>query len=433
MMIRGPLLMNPTRRDFLQTSLASGSLVAWGLTVPTFLARTASAAPTADKPGAKETILVVVQLTGGNDGLNTVIPFKDPEYRKLRPTLAQPVAQIKKIDDEIGLHPQMDGLAGLLQEQALCVVQGVGYPNPTQSHFRSMDIWQAGSTAEALTEGWIGKALKGMPAGTPSFHLAGSNESAPLALTGAPVRVPSITSLEDFQLRVLAASGADKKEQNEIIEGAVKPLTPAPLPPGERGRGEGGLLDFVQRTASNTYASSRRLQEIGKNYQPKATYPQTPLANKLKLAAQLIDADLGARIFYVSLDGFDTHSTQAPTHAALWQQVSGALTAFYKDMAARGHKDRVLLMTFSEFGRRAKENGSRGTDHGSGAPMLLVGGKVKAGLVGKHPSLTQLEMGNLKHHTDFRQVYAAILEKWLGLPGKDVLGETFAPADVFKS
>jgi uncharacterized protein (DUF1501 family) len=285
-----------------------------------------------------------------------------------------------------------------------------------------MDIWQAGSTAEALTEGWIGKALKGMPAGTPSFHLAGSNESSPLALTGAPVRVPSITSLEDFQLRVLAASGADKKEQKDIIEGSVK-----------NGGDKPGLLDFVQRTASNTYASSRRLQEIGKNYQPKATYPQTPLANKLKLAAQLIDADLGARIFYVSLDGFDTHSTQAPTHAQLWQEVSGAMTAFYKDMAARGHKDRVLMMTFSEFGRRAKENGSRGTDHGSGAPMLLVGGRVKAGLVGKHPSLTQLEMGNLKHHTDFRQVYATILEKWLGLPGKDVLGESFAPVDVFKS
>jgi uncharacterized protein (DUF1501 family) len=414
--------MNPTRRAFLQTSLASGSLVAWGLTVPNFLARTAFAAPTSEKPGAKETILVVIQLTGGNDGLNTVIPFKDPDYRKLRPTLAQPVGQIKKIDDEIGLHPQMDGLAGLLQDQALCVVQGVGYPNPTQSHFRSMDIWQAGSTAETLTEGWIGKALKKLPAGTPSFHLAGSNESAPLALSGAPVRVPSITSLEEFQLRVLAASGADKKDQKEIIEGAVK-----------NGGDKPGLLDFVQRTASNTYASSQRLQEIGKNYQPKATYPQTPLANRLKLAAQLIDADLGARIFYVSLENFDTHSTQAPTHAQLLLQLSGAMTAFYKDMAARGHKDRILMMTFSEFGRRAKENGSRGTDHGSGAPMLLVGGKVKSGLVGKHPSLTELEMGNLKHHTDFRQVYATILEKWLGVGGKDVLGEAFAPVEIFKS
>src|SRR5437660_9910292 len=166
--------MSPNRRDFLKTSLATGSLVSWGLTVPAFLSRTAAAAPTAGKPGAKDTILVVVQLTCGNDGLNTVIPFKDEQYAKLRPTLKIPTAQIKKINDDIGLHPSLDGLAGLLQDKALCVVQGVGYPNPNQSHFRSMDIWQAASTAEEVTEGWIGRALKSIPS-TPSLHLAGNN------------------------------------------------------------------------------------------------------------------------------------------------------------------------------------------------------------------------------------------------------------------
>src|SRR5437879_6311270 len=190
--------MSPTRRDFLKTSLATGSLVSWGLTVPAFLSRTAAAAPTAGKPGAKDTILVVVQLTGGNDGLNTVIPFKDDHYAKLRPTLKVPTAQIKKINDDIGLHPSLDGLAQLLQDKALCVVQGVGYPNPNQSHFRSMDIWQAASTSETLSEGWIGKALRQLPAAG-SFHITGKNEGAPLALAGAPVRVPSITTLEEFQ------------------------------------------------------------------------------------------------------------------------------------------------------------------------------------------------------------------------------------------
>jgi uncharacterized protein (DUF1501 family) len=409
--------MSPTRREFLKTS----SLVAWGLSVPAFLSRTAVAAPLAGKPGAKDTILVVVQLTGGNDGLNTVIPFKDTEYAKLRPTLKQPEGQIKKVNDSIGLHPTMDGLAGLLQDQALCVVQGVGYPNPDQSHFRSMDIWQAASTADNAAEGWIGRALKGLPA-APSFHLAGTNESAPLALTGAPVRVPSITSLEDFQLQILAASGADKKQQRELIENVAQPASSKP-----------GLLDFVQRTAVNTYASSRRLQEVGKNYQPKVPYPNTPLANRLKLAAQIVNADLGARIFYVSIDGFDTHANQATAHANLLRTVSEAMTAFYKDLAARGHKDRLLMMTFSEFGRRAKENGSKGTDHGSAAPMLLVGGRVKPGVVGEHPSLTKLEMGNLKHHTDFRQVYAAVLDRWLGVPSKEVLGQEFKPVGILKS
>ncbi|HKI34818.1 MAG TPA: DUF1501 domain-containing protein [Gemmataceae bacterium] len=413
--------MTATRREFLKHSLATGSLVSLGLTVPNFLTRTALAAPNAAKAGAKDTILVVVQLTGGNDGLNTVIPFKDDEYAKLRPTLKQPTGQIKKLNDEVGLHPSLDGLAGLLQDNALCVVQGVGYPNPTQSHFRSMDIWQAASTAETLTEGWLGKGLRQMQ-GSGAFHLAYNNESAPLALNGAPARAPSITSLEDFQLKLAAASGSDKKEQKAIIEGSAKPAGDKP-----------SLLDFVQRTAANTYASSQRLQEIGKNYQPKTPYPQTPLANRLKLAAQLIDANLGARIFYVSLENFDTHANQATAHAQLLTQLSAAMTAFYKDMAARGYQDRLLMMTFSEFGRRAKENGSKGTDHGSAAPMLLVGGKVKAGVVGKHPSLTQLEMGNLKHHTDFRQVYAAILDGWLGISSKEVLGQKFDPVEIIKA
>ena len=412
--------MTLNRRSFLKTTAAAGGLVAWGLNVPGFIQRTALAAPSADKPGAKDTILVVIELEGGNDGLNTVIPFKDPEYAKLRPTLKQPADQVKKINDDLAFHPSMTGLAELLQDNAVCVVQGVGYPNPSQSHFRSMDIWQAASTDEQLTEGWLGKALMHMKA--PAFHLKSSKDKAPLAVEGAPVRVPSITTLEEFQLQTAAASIADKKEQRDIIESAAQAKqTNSPL------------LDYVQRTAANTYASSRRLQEIGKNYEPKSPYPNTPLATQLKLAAQLIDADLGARVFYVSIGSFDTHGSQAPTHANLWTQVSGAMTAFYKDMKARGHDERLLMMTFSEFGRRAKENGSRGTDHGSAAPMLLVGGKVKAGMVGKHPSLTELEMGNLKHHTDFRQVYAGILDNWLGVSSKDVLGGEFNAVEVFKS
>jgi uncharacterized protein (DUF1501 family) len=412
--------MTANRRDFLKSSLAGAGLVGWSFGAPIFLSRTAAAVPSAKKPGAKDTILVVIELTGGNDGLNTVIPFKDPEYAKLRPTLRQPQAQIKKINDDLGLHPALTGFAELLHDNALCVVQGVGYPNPNQSHFRSMDIWQTASLDEKVNEGWLGKALKGLP-GVPSFHLKSNNEPSPLALDGAPARVPSIKTLEEFQLQVAAASGADKKEQRDIIEGAAK------------SSGGPGLLDFVQRTASNTYASSRRLQEIGKNYQPKANYPNTPLADRLKLAAKLIDAGLGARLFYVAHGNFDTHATQAPAHANLLTQLSEAVTAFFKDVAARGHRERVLVMTFSEFGRRAKENGSRGTDHGSAAPMFLIGGKVKAGSVGEHPSLTKLEMGNLKHHTDFRQVYSAILDKWLGVSSKNVLGEEFKHSEVFKS
>jgi uncharacterized protein (DUF1501 family) len=420
--------MSPTRRQFLQTS----GLVAFGATVPTFLGRTAFAA----EAGKKDTVLVVVQLTGGNDGLNTVIPFADAEYAKLRPTLKIPKDQIKKLNDSLGLHPALEGMAKLYEDGAMAVVQGVGYPNPNQSHFRSMDIWQSASMADSATEGWIGKALKQMP--DPAFHVATKNEPSPLALAGAPVRVPSITSLGDFQLKVESVSGADNRRQKAIIEGAANMPGETRANYGEPGASApgGSLLDFVSRTAVNTYASSKRLQEIGKNYQPKEPYPQTGLAERLKLAAQLIDGGLGARLFYVSVDGFDTHAGQGGTvgpHANLWREVSGAITAFYKDLAARGHKDRVCVMTFSEFGRRAKENGSRGTDHGAAAPMFLVGGKVKSGIVGDHPSLTNVPMGNLQFSTDFRQVYAAVLDHWLGVPSDSVLGGKFKAAEVFKA
>ncbi len=406
-----------TRRDFLKTT----SLLSAGAVVPTFLARTALAAPNSSLSGAKDTILVVVQMTGGNDGLNTVIPFKNELYAKYRPTIKIPTDRIKKIDDSIGLHPSLEGLAGLLEDKALCVVQGVGYPNPSQSHFRSMDIWQAASMKETLNEGWVGKALRSM--NCPAFHVPKENEAAPLALNGAPARVPSIHSIEEFQLKLSAATAGDGSQQAEVIKEAIKS--------GDKR----GLLDFVSKTAPQTYSSAQKLQEIGKNYQPKSPYPgNNALANRLKLCAQLIDAGLGARIFYVSIDGFDTHANQGGlggTHANLLNQFSSAITAFYKDLAARGHKERVLIMSFSEFGRRAKENGSKGTDHGSGAPMFLVGGKVKPGLVGEHPDLEKLEMGNLKHAIDFRQVYAAVLEQWLGVSSKDVLDGVFKPVEIF--
>jgi uncharacterized protein (DUF1501 family) len=310
-------------------------------------------------------------------------------------------------------------------KNSLGIVQGVGYPNPSQSHFRSMDIWHAASTAETLTDGWVGKALKAKPA--PAFHLAAGNESSPLALNGAPVRVPSVTSLEDFQLKMAAANGADKAAQKGVITDVAK----SPMSPGS----PNNLLDFVSRTQLNTYASSDKLAAIGKNYQPKVPYPATPFANRLKLAAQLIDAGIGARIFYVSQDGFDTHAGQGGAvgaHANLLQTVGDGISAFYRDLAERGHKDRLCIMTFSEFGRRGYENGSKGTDHGSGAPMFLVGGKVKNDVIGEHPSLTKLETGNLIHAIDFRRVYAAVLDNWLGIDSKTVLGAKFDPVDLFQ-
>ena len=406
-----------TRRDFLKTS----TLLGFGATVPAFLGHAARAA---GGKGAKETILVVVQLTGGNDGLNTVIPFKNDLYAKYRPAIGIPKDKVFQINQDIGVHPGLTAFGKLLKDDAAAaIVQGVGYPNPDQSHFRSMDIWQAGSTAKTLTEGWIGKALKAKT--VPAFHVAAENEAAPLALAGAPARVPSITSLADFQLKFGAASGTDKTQQKKLLEDVSKGSPSEP-----------NLLDFVRRTAVDTYATSDKLAAIGKNYEPKSPYPVTPFANRLKLAAQLIDAGIGARIFYVSLEGFDTHAGQGGAtgvHANLLTTLGDGLAAFYRDLKERGHGERLAIMTFSEFGRRAKENGSQGTDHGSGAPMLLVGGKLKAGVIGGHPDLEKLEDGNLKHLIDFRQVYATVLDQWLGIDSAKLLGEQYKKLELFKA
>ena len=399
-----------TRRTFLQ----SASLASFAATAPRFVARTAAASAP-----HRDTVLVVVQLTGGNDGLNTVIPFADPDYLKGRPTIGIKPDAVKKLTDAVGFHPAMGGLAELYQAGHVGIVQGVGYPNPSQSHFHSMDVWHAGSVGESLTDGWLGRAMG--KAALPGFHLAASgNESAPLALTGAPARVPSLASLADFQLKA-------GKDQKSLITEASRPR--------EGTEGGPGLLDFVQRTATATYASSDKLKAVGAAYTPKVPYPTTRLAERLKLAAQLIDAGVGARVFYVAQDGYDTHAGQGGAtgaHANLLGELSGAVTAFHKDVSARGHGDRVLVLTFSEFGRRAKENGSTGTDHGAAAPMLLVGGKVKAGVQGDHPSLTRLDEGNLRHALDFRQVYAGVLRDWLRVDPVGVLGKGFDPLPVVR-
>ena len=406
-----------TRRDFLHAS----TLLSFGATVPGFLGRSALAARPSDTPGGRDTVLVVVQLTGGNDGLNTVVPRRDPLYLKHRPKIGIKPADALKLTDDFALHPAMTGLAGLYADGKVAVVHGVGYPNPDQSHFRSMDIWHAGSTAPTLTEGWLGRGLKQRPLG--SFHISDGKEPSPLALAGATNRVPSIASLADYQLKVSATNAAERATQKAVISGGAAPTQ---SPPGD-------LLDFVRRTATTTYAGSDRLQALAKGNESKVPYPATGLATRLKLAAQLIDAGVGARVLYVSHENYDTHAGQGNAtgaHANLLGDLSAAITAFTLDVAARGHGNRVCLMTFSEFGRRAKENGSGGTDHGSGAPMLLVGGKVKAGLHGTHPSLEKLDEGNLIHTTDFRHVYAALLDTWLGLDAKTVLGSGFPPLAV---
>jgi uncharacterized protein (DUF1501 family) len=405
--------MFQTRRQFLEFSLKSSTLVSVGLTVPTFLRRSALAA--ADSKGSVDRTLVVVQLSGGNDGLNTVIPFGDDLYAKNRTGLRIASDQILKIDDHVGLHPSLAGFSNLLENGRLSILQGTGYPNPSRSHFRSMDIWNTASMAEKLpNDGWIGRAIGRAELrreGTLSAIHFGTGK-LPLALVGRSTEVPSLSSLADYKLE----PGTAGRDQLAAVAAAQR---------------TDSTLQFVQRSTLEAYATSSRLEELTKNYETPVNYPPTELARKLKLVAQLVDAGFGTRIFYTSMDGFDTHANQLGTHANLLRELGDAVKAFIDDVSHHGHGDRVLLMTFSEFGRRVKENGSRGTDHGAGAPMFLCGGKVRPGLIGEHPSLSDLDDGDLKFHTDFRSVYATVLEDWLGCPSAEVLGDRFDRLAVF--
>jgi uncharacterized protein (DUF1501 family) len=396
------------RRRFLTHTLKGSSLVALSSMVPQFVSRTAQAAA----PG-KDTILVVLEMTGGNDGLNTVIPYADDLYHKARPTLRQTKDVVIRLDDHVGLHSGMQGFRPLLEKGQLAVVQGVGYPNPERSHFEAMDIWQSAEPKGSRT-GWLGRAAAesdNRSGGVPILHIGPSRQ--PLALAGAPGGgAVTLSDQNSFRLELSGGKATQQKARRQLLEELAAPAGST---------SEDDLASFVQRRQVQTLTAVETLRELLEG--PHAVPRQGDgLSQKLRLVAGLIAKGFGTRIFYVSLEGFDTHANQGPAHAALLSELANAINAFFQTLKTKGHDDRVRLMTFSEFGRRVQENGSRGTDHGAAACLFVAGPSVKGGVVGKHPSLADLDADDLKFHTDFRRVYATQLDSWLGCDSKAVLG-----------
>ncbi len=407
--------MTTNRRLFLQ-QFGATSLVSLGGIPPEFLSRAIAKDALPSRRETDSRILVVVQLSGGNDGLNTVVPFGHDEYYKARPGIAVGRSQVLRLDDQVGLHPQMTGMKQLYDDGRLAIVQGVGYPNPDRSHFRSMDIWHSGRPdTEYTRDGWLGRALDAaldqhsgsLPA------IAFGMEKQPLALAAAKVNVPTVESLNGYQLQLRGTADGRKRFQKSLETMISLPASP------------GSELDFLRQTTQTAVRSAKRLKELQASYRSTAEYPGTPLANRLKAVAQMIAGELGTRIFYLSLGGFDTHSQQQGAHQALLRELSGAIAAFFEDLSGHGLDDRVMLATFSEFGRRVAENGSLGTDHGAASQMFIVTSAGKGGLYGEHPSLTDLQQGDLQYQTDFRSVYATLLEKWLDFPSESVLKGQF--------
>lgn len=399
------------RRHFLKTSTAASAL-AFGSTMPQVFANAAVRAKW------DERILVVIEMAGGNDGLNTVVPFKHDAYRKARPTLALPKQDVIAVNDELGFHPVMSGMADLLNDGKLSVVQGVGYDSPNRSHFESMDIWH---TCQRKTDnridGWLGRYLQNNarsdssdPAG---LHLG--KDKQPFALMSRNIPVPSIRSLKQFRLN---------NQGGRTFRDAIQELASA-----NRGQ-QNDLLNFVQSSTDAAIAASARLEATAMQQKMESGATNSELAEKLRIIAKLISSGLHTPVYYVQINGFDTHARQEGAHQSLMKQVSEAVTEFQREITSQGNSDRILTMCFSEFGRRVQENASKGTDHGTAGPIFLIGDQVKPGFVGAHPDLSDLIEGDLKHHTDFRQVYAAVLVKWLGCDSSNILKGHYEPVDA---
>lgn len=403
-----------SRRDFLGHS----SVIAVGLVTPPWLSAVAKADVLRQVAGKRvdpDNVLVVCQLSGGNDGLNTVIPFSDPAYRTLRPTLAIEDEKILKLTSETGLHPSLTGLADLYKKGQVAIIQNVGYPNPNRSHFKSMDIWQSADPDNRLKYGWIGRSFDVRMAQGAVSAVAGIGLSVekPLALQADHASIPCFASLADIQSMV---GDPDTEKMLRQIQG--------------QDAAQGTSTRVIQQANKSALDAMSELKDRLAQFTPKQTYGNDPFGNGFKQISQIVASSPATRVVYFSSGGFDTHSRQAEQHAKLLQNFSNALSAFMQEMEAAGKADKVIVLVFSEFGRRAYENGSGGTDHGKAAPMLLIGKRVKGGIHGPKPDLANLNDGDVMFHTDFRQVYATTLDQWMGIDSGKVLGEAFTHVPV---
>ena len=419
-----------------------GAAATW--TVPVFLEKTffaldalAADATTQTVTGKDGTILVVLQLAGGNDGLNTVVPYGDDAYHVARPRLRFGADQVLKIDNHIGLNPKLAGLKSLYDEGHVAIVQGVGYPNPNRSHFRSTEIWQTASDADrTFGDGWLGRYFDNCCSGADPTVGVAIGEETPQAFAAKKPTGVTFSRPEQFRFRPSERDNGQMSAEEmffrQLNEAAGEDSgTSASNTGGSIGAIPGKVtndlstLAFLQRTALDAQMSSDKILAIARKYKSTVPYPQGQLAASLNIIARMIAGGLPTRVYYASQGGFDTHAGQLNTHTRLMGEFNDAVTSFIADLKQQGNFDRVLLMTFSEFGRRVQENANGGTDHGAAAPMFVLGGAVKAGLFGKYPSLTDLDCGDLKFNTDFRSVYGTVLDKWLKAPSQTVLGRKF--------
>jgi len=379
----------------------------------------------------KQPTLVVLQLTGGNDMLNTIVPYGDPLYYDNRKTVRIAEEDVLHIDNRVGFNPAMRAIKPFWDDGKMAIIAGVGYPNPNYSHFRSMDIWYTCEPETMASDGWLGKMVKEIdPKAENVLTAVNFGRGLPRALSLSGVPVASVAQLDSYGLLTSLSSVSQRQSALEVFsclyddgwndqgQSSMKSMQ-APQPGDE-------VLRYMGQTGLDAQKGADILRTATGKYHSTVDYPNSPLAGSLKGIAQVKLADLGTRVFYTSHGTFDTHATQLPAHAKLWQEVSEGVAAFFDDLRAHDEADDVIMLIWSEFGRRVKDNGA-GTDHGAGSVAFVLGDRVKGGMYGEYPSLKKDDLtgGNLKYNVDFRTTYASILDRWMQIDAQPIVNGKF--------
>ena len=365
----------------------------------------------------KDPVLVVLQLSGGNDAVNTIVPYGDPFYADNRPVVRVDEEQVLRIDDKVGFNPAMAPLKALYDQGKVAVIQGVGYPNPNRSHFRSMDIWHTCEPDKVGTEGWLGRAIREMDPNSENV-LTGVNfgRGLPRALAASGVPVASVGNLDTYGV----LTGIEDDQRDEALDLFARMYSPS--------MGRGPVTDYLTQTGMDALKGADILNTAPEQYSSGIEYGTDTVAQYMRNIAQVHLAGFGCRVLYTTApyNSFDTHAGEMVAHGKLWAETSNAIADFYADLSEHGASDNVTLLVFTEFGRRVHDNGS-GTDHGSGGVAFVIGDAVKGGLYGEYPSLApdKLLEGDLHYNNDFRSLYSTLIDKWLGLDPNPIVGGSF--------
>ncbi|MCH8349283.1 MAG: DUF1501 domain-containing protein [Chloroflexi bacterium] len=368
----------------------------------------------------KDPLLVVVQLTGGNDYMNTVIPYGDPLYQDNRPTVGIPVGQVLPIDDHLGFNPAMQPIKDLYDQDKVAVINGIGYPNPNRSHFRAMDIWHTCEPDKIANEGWLGRVIRDLDPNAENV-LTGVNfgRGLPRAMALSGVPVASVAVLENYGVLTGIADPQQRTGALELFARMYAPVS-----------GTGPVMDYLGRTGLDALKGADVLKTAPSLYQSTVEYADSPIGQNLQGIAKVLLAGLGTRIFYTQQAGYDTHASQTTVQPKLLGELAQGIRDFCADLREHEASDNVLIFVFTEFGRRVKDNGS-GTDHGSGGMAMAIGDPVNGGLHGEFPSMKQEDLleGDLRFNVDFRGVYSTMVERWLGLDPVSIVGGNFEQLD----